>query len=204
MGGEHDTRIAPQRRSGGHQFDLRHVIQSYGTYELPIGRGKLLSFNNRLLDNLLGGWTLGNVVVFNTGAPIQLTGGFATVSNTNNAAQNGMQLAPGVTLSQLQKLFDAERTRLTGRAGTTDLQRLAVDASLIGSDGRANPQFLSPNRTPGEFGQLLFLRDKNSFQWDASVTKRFGITEKMRFEMFAGFNNVFEYAALGLPRHKRV
>ncbi len=181
------------------QFDLRHVIQTYGAYELPIGRGKLLSFNNRVLDNLMGGWTLGNVFVFNSGAPIQLTGGFATVSNTNNPAQNGVQLAPGVTLSQLQKLFDAQRTRLTGRAGTTDLQRLAVDASLIGSDGRANPAFLSPNRTPGEFGQLLFLRDKNSFQWDASMTKAFRMTEKMRFEMFASFNNVLNTPRWGFP-----
>lgn len=181
------------------QFDLRHVIQTFGAWELPIGRGKWLSSGNKLLDNLIGGWTLGNVFVFNTGAPIQLTGGFATVSDTNNGAQNGVRLASGVTLEQLQKLFNAERTRLTGRAGTTDLQRLAVDPSLIGADGRANPAFLSPNRTPGEFGQLLFRRDRNTFQWDASLTKAFTITEKTRVELFAGFNNVLNTPRWGFP-----
>lgn len=187
------------------QFDIRHVIQSFGTYELPIGRGKLLPLNNKLLDNLLGGWTLGQVFVFNTGAPIQLTGGFETVNGAatnslnNNPARNGVRLAPGVTLEQIQKLFDAERTRLTGRAGVTDLQRLSVDGSLIGPDGRANPAFLLPNTTPGEFGQLLFLRDKNTFQWDASLTKRFRILEKTQLELFAGFNNLLNHPSWGFP-----
>ncbi|MFN0110258.1 MAG: carboxypeptidase regulatory-like domain-containing protein [Blastocatellia bacterium] len=180
-------------------FDIRHVIQAFGTYELPIGKGKLLALNNGLLDNLLGGWTLGQVFVFNTGQPIQLTGGFQTVNASNNPAINGVRLANGVTLAQLQKLFDAERTRLTGRAGITDLQRLSVDASLIGADGRANPAFLSPNTTPGEFGQLLFLRDKNTFQWDASLTKRFRLTEKMQFELFGGFNNLLNTPRWGFP-----
>ncbi len=181
------------------QFDIRHVIQSYGTYELPIGRGRWLSLNNRLLDNIAGGWTLGSVFVFNTGQPIQLTGGFATVNNSNNPTQNGVRLAQGVTLEQIQKLFDAERTRLTGRAGITDLQRLSVDAGLIGPDGRANPAFLLPNRTPGEYGDLLFLRDKNTFQWDASITKNFRILEKARFEFFVGMNNVLNTPRWGFP-----
>ncbi|MBI1765961.1 MAG: TonB-dependent receptor [Acidobacteria bacterium] len=186
------------------QFDLRHVIQTYGTYDLPIGRGRLIPLNNRLLDTLVGGWTLGSVFVFNTGAPIQLSGGtFQTVNQNGGASPsamlNGVRLAPGVTLEQIQKLFNAERTRLTGRAGTTDLQRLAVDASLIGPDGRANPQYLLPNTTPGEFGQLLFLRDKNTFQWDASITKTFKIVEKVRFELFGGLNNVLNHPRWGFP-----
>lgn len=180
-------------------FDIRHVIQAFGTYELPIGRGKWLALNNKLLDNLVGGWTVGNVLVFNTGQPIQLTGGFVTTNNSNNPATNGVRLAPGVTLEQIQKLFDAERTRLTGRAGITDLQRLSVDASLIGPDGRANPQYLLPNTTPGEFGQLLFLRDKNTYQWDMSLTKRFKIMEKVQFELFGGFNNVLNHPRWGFP-----
>ena len=95
-------------------------------------------------------------------------------------------------------MFDAQRTRLT-RPGVTDLQRLSVDPQLIGPDGRANPQFLIPNRTPGEFGQLLFLRDKNTFTWNTSVTKSFQIVEKTRLEIFAGFNNVLNHPRWGFP-----
>jgi carboxypeptidase family protein len=180
------------------QFDIRHVIQSFGTYDLPIGRGRWLSVNNRILNGVVGGWTLGSIFVFSTGTPIQLTGGFDTVSNTNNPAANGVQLAPGVTLEQIQKMFDAQRVRVN-RSNSTDLQRIAIDLGLIGPDGRANPEFLSPNRTPGEFGQLLFLRDKNTFQWDVSMTKTFQIMEKARFEIFAGFNNVLNHPRWGFP-----
>jgi len=173
-------------------FDIGHVIQSFGTYDLPIGRGRWLSVENRFLNGVVGGWTLGSVFVFHTGTPIQLTGGFNTVNNTNDAAANGVRLAPGVTLEQIQEMFNAPLTRLN-RPNSTDLQRLAVDPKLIGPDGRANPDFLVPNRTPGEFGQLLFLRDRNNFQWNVSMTKAFQITERVRFEFFAGLNNVLNH-----------
>lgn len=180
-------------------FDIRHVIQTFGTYDLPVGRGRWLAVENRVIDGVIGGWTLGSIFVFNTGQPIQLTGGFDTVNNSNNAARNGVRLAPGVTLDMIQALFNAERTRLTNRAGFTDLQRLAVDPRLIGPDGRANPQFLIPNTTPGEFGQLLFLRDRNTFTWDVSMTKTFQVTEAARFQFFAGVNNVLNHPRWGFP-----
>jgi hypothetical protein len=179
------------------QFDIRHVLQTFGTYDLPIGRGRSLSIENRILDGIVGGWNLGSIFVFNTGQPIQLTGGFQTVNGSTNPASGGVRLAPGVTLEQIQEMFDAPRTRLTGRAGTTDLQRLAVDPRLIGPDGRANPQFLLPNTTPGEFGDLLFIRDKNTFQWDVSMTKNFVITERIQFELFASFINVLNHPRWG-------
>jgi hypothetical protein len=179
-------------------FDIGHVIQTFGTYSLPIGRGRWLSVDNRVLNGVIGGWTLGSIFVFNTGQPIQLTGGFNTVSSTNNPAANGVRLAPGVTFEQIQNMFNAQRSRLN-RANITDLQRLAVDPQLIGPDGRANPAFLIPNTTPGEFGQLLFLRDKNTFQWDVSLTKAFQILEGTRFEIFAGFNNVLNHPRWGFP-----
>lgn len=179
------------------QFDIRHVIQTYGTYDLPVGRGRMFSIDNKILNGVIGGWTVGSIFVFATGQPIQLTGGFQTVNTSNSTAASGVRLAPGVTLDQIQQMFNASLTRLTGRpAGTTtDLQRLGVDSQLIGPDFRANPQFLIPNRTPGEFGQQLFIRDKNTFQWDISITKTFPIPalENGRLQVFAGFTNVLNH-----------
>jgi hypothetical protein len=187
-----DKRLSP--------FDITHVLQTYGTYDLPVGRGRWLSLNNSILNGVLGGWTVGSIFVFQTGTPIQLVGGFQTVNSNNptggfpnNPAAGGVRLAPGVTLDQIQAMFRAPLTRLTGRAGTTDLQRLAVDPRLIGPDGRANPQFLLPNTTPGEFGQLLFIRDRNIFTWDLSLMKTFPVAERTRLELFASFNNVLNH-----------
>lgn len=177
------------------QFDIRHVIQTYGTYDVPVGRGRTFNVENKILNGVVGGWTIGSVFVFHTGQPLQLTGGFITVNNSNSTAVNGVRLAPGVTLEQIQQMFRADLTRLTGRpAGTfTDLQRLAVDPQLIGPDFRANPEFLIPNRTPGEFGQQLFIRDRNNFQWDMSVNKYFHLYENVRLQLFAGFTNVLNH-----------
>ncbi len=177
------------------QFDIRHVIQTYGTYDLPVGRGRWLNVDNKILNGVIGGWTIGSIFVFATGQPIQLIGGFQTVNTSNSTAAQGVQLAPGVTLKQIQQMFNAELTRLTGRpAGTTtDLQRLGVDPQLVGPDFRANPQFLIPNRTPGEFGQQLFIRDKNTFQWDVSINKTFQIVESTRLQLFASMSNVLNH-----------
>ncbi len=179
------------------QFDLRHVLQMFGTYDLPVGRGRRLAIRNRALDAAIGGWTTGSILVFSTGAPVQLTGGFQTVNVSNNPAVGGVGLAPGVTLNQIQDMFNAQRVRLTGRAGATDLQRLAVDPRLIGPDGRANPALLIPNRTPGELGQRLFLRDKNTFSWNASLTKTFPIRESVSFQLYAGASNILNHPSWG-------
>jgi hypothetical protein len=188
-------------------FDIRHTIQISGTYDLPFGRGKTFDLKNRWLNEIVGGWTLGNIFVFNTGQPVQLTGGFATVNNSNNpgagfvAGTGGVQLAPGVTLKQIQKLFNAKRIPLTSlnRAGATPIDFLAVDQRLIGPDGRANPAYIVPNRTPGSFGQILFIRDRNTFSWDTSILKNIQMRERMRLQLFAGFSNVLNHPRWGIP-----
>jgi hypothetical protein len=182
-------------------FDIRHTIQVSGTYDLPFGRGKTFDFNNRWLNGFFGDWTLGNIFVFNTGQPVQLTGGFATVNNSNNPGASGVQLAPGVTLDQIQQLFNAPRIPLTSlnRAGAAPTQFLAVALALIGPDGRANPAYIVPNRTPGSFGQILFIRDRNTFTWDTSINKTVKITERMGIQLFAGFSNILNHPRWGIP-----
>jgi hypothetical protein len=182
-------------------FDIRHTIQISGTYDLPFGRGKTFDLKNRWLNEIVGGWTLGNIFVFNTGQPVQLTGGFATVNNSNNPGVQGVQLAPGVTLKQIQKLFNAKRVSLTSlnRAGATPIDFLAVDQRLIGPDGRANPAYIVPNRTPGSFGQILFIRDRNTFSWDTSILKNIQMRERMHLQLFAGFSNILNHPRWGIP-----
>jgi hypothetical protein len=185
-------------------FDQKHVLQTFGTYDLPIGKGKLLPINNKIMDLLFGGWTTSSIVQFNTGVPVQLTGGF----NTFNNQASGVQLANGVTLDQIADMFHGQPLQkvnqvggsnaLLNRAGATDLTRLAVPLSLVGPDGRANPQFMTYNQTPGSLGQILYIYSKNGFSWDAALTKNFKLTEKMRFVLYTNASNILNHPSWGM------
>src|SRR5581483_1275104 len=62
-------------------FDQRHVFQTFGTYDLPIGKGKMLNIDNHIVDTLFGGWNIGSTLQWATGSPVQLTGGYNTFNN---------------------------------------------------------------------------------------------------------------------------
>jgi hypothetical protein len=51
---------------GPSPFDLRHVIQAFGTYSLPFGKGRRFAINNAVFDAVAGGWTIGSILRFQT------------------------------------------------------------------------------------------------------------------------------------------
>jgi hypothetical protein len=56
------------------EFDIPQVFQFSYTYQLPIGRGKLLGNNwNTLMNAILGGWQTNGIWRFDDGLPLQLT-----------------------------------------------------------------------------------------------------------------------------------
>ncbi len=51
-------------------YDTPHNLALSGTYELPVGRGKMfLGQSNALVDGVLGGWRLQTIVVLRSGTP---------------------------------------------------------------------------------------------------------------------------------------
>jgi hypothetical protein len=56
-----------------------------------------------------------------------------------------------------------------------------------------------PNRTPGSFGQVLFIRDRNTFSWDTSILKNIRVREGKDLELFAGFSNFLNHPRWGIP-----
>src|SRR6185437_2059714 len=163
-------------------FDQRHTISGYATYDLPIGKGKKIDLQPKWLDLVAGGWTTGQIVQFATGTPTQIGGSYATFNNFFNS---GVQLAPGVSLSEfsdvlhnttLQKINQAGGAPQVNRGNVTDLQRLGVPASWVASDGRANQQFITWDTTPGTMGQLLFIPNVHTWAWNMSLSKTYHVT----------------------------
>ncbi len=69
--------------------------------------------------------------------------------------------------------------------------RLWVDPRLVGPDGRANPEYLTVPTTPGEQGQLLFLRGKNTWNLDMSLLKTATIHGNKQITFHFTMTNVF-------------
>jgi hypothetical protein len=139
--------------------DVRHVLQAFGTYDLPFGRDRRVRIENPVLDAVLGGWTLGGILTAQSGTVFRLTSDRWTI----NRSDSGVVLKGGMTVEELQRLI-----RISPGPG---FNRYFVDPKLIGPDGRANPEFLGVPTTPGEFGQFVYLRSKATWGLDASLNK---------------------------------
>jgi len=161
-------------------YDLRHNFQTYGTYELPFGRGRKHTFDNAAMEQALGGWAVSGVVRIQTGRPFLLTSGRQTLNQ-----QDAGVVLNGVTVDDLQKMINVR----PGPNGAV----FFVDEKLIGSDGRANPQYIAPPTTPGQQGQYVYLYGPGFWSVDLSFAKLFRIGADRTFNFEALFINAFNH-----------
>jgi hypothetical protein len=157
---------------GPSPFDVRHVLQSYWNYDLPLHSGK------SALNRVVGGWSIGGVLTLQSGTPFRLSSSRSTV----NAGDSGVVLAPGVTIADIQNMV--------GISQGPGLNKYFVDPKLIGPDGRANPAYLQAPTEPGQFGQFIFLYGMSLFNIDASLTKEMPLSQKTRLTFWIGVFNL--------------
>jgi hypothetical protein len=167
---------------GPSPFDIRHVVHASGTYDLPFGKGKKFLSTGKLANEVLGGWTLGTIVIFQTGTPVQMSGGY----NTVNANDSGVVFLNGFTASQLN---DAVHVTRTGNPFV-----YAFDPSkLLAPNGSANAQLLTPNTASGQWGYRPMIYGPHWFNADLSVNKSIPIRENVRFTIQGEFLNLFNH-----------
>jgi hypothetical protein len=167
-------------------FDLRNVVHINGTYDLPFGKGKQFATNSAALDRVIGGWTLGTIFTFQSGAPLLLLGG----NDTFNDYGDGGIVLNGVTASQLQDSVGKYPI-----AGETSVA--FINPKYLLPSGGANPAFIAPNTTPGTFGQRVWLYGPHNAYNDISITKHIPITEAVHFSLQAEMLNAFNHPAFG-------
>ena len=172
---------------GPSPFDVRHVLNTFGTYDLPFGRGRHFDISNPVLNAIVGGWVIGGTLTAQSGTPFLLTSG----RNTVNAEDAGVVLANGHTIEEIQSMI-----RISPGPG---LNRYWIDPKLIGADGRANPEYLQVPTTPGEFGDFIYLRSKNTWNLDASFNKQFPLYGRSTLNFHVTMTNVFNHPIWGTP-----
>jgi hypothetical protein len=172
---------------GPSTFDLRHALQAFGTYDLPLGRGRKFAVDNAVLDGVIGGWTVGGIFRMQSGLPFKLSSGRMTVNQSDAGV-----ILNGVTASELQKLVGVFK------AAGPDV--FFLDPKLVGSDGRASSSFLSPPTTPGQFGAFVYLYGPRVVTTDLSLAKAMPIIkERVRMEIRAELVNAFNHPIFEVP-----
>jgi hypothetical protein len=160
-------------------YDLRHIFQSYWTYEIPVGHSRRFPLNG-VLDQILGGWAASGIVRIQSGRPFLLTSGRQTL-NQNDA---GVVLN-GISVKDLQNKMNVR----PGANGNV----FFFDADLIGADGRANPQFLAYPTAPGQQGQYVYLYGPGMWTADLGLNKTFRIGGQRTFSFEGVFINAFNH-----------
>jgi Carboxypeptidase regulatory-like domain len=167
---------------GNSDFDIRHLINVNGIYELPIGRGKSLGGNARGVWNaLIGGWQVGGIFTYRSGLPFNATTGVFPVS------------------------IGSESAAVLNSSDTSALQQQINDAA----DGSI--QFFSNSaaaiaamRFPqhgGSSGNRNVLLGPSFWNVDTSVLKNFSLpwSETQRLQFRWESYNAFNHNAFNLP-----
>jgi hypothetical protein len=157
-------------------FDRRHVFQGTYTYELPFGKGRtFLSNMPGALEHVLGGWETAGTVLWTSGRPFTVYSGINTMSNVvqSTADCNGCSRNSGQLVLE------------TGRN--------------FWFDQATRSQFAQP--APGSIGNTgrNFFLAPNYFQWDASLAKKFKITERVSFDIRFDARNVLNNPSFDNP-----
>ena len=170
-------------------FDLTHSFKFNGFYELPIGRGKKFDISNAVLNKMLGGWGVGGLMTWQSGAPFSVNSGRGTL---NRGGRSGVNTATtSLNKSQLDEILTF---RQTGNGP------FFAAASAIGPDGRAvGPDGAAPfngqvfaNPIAGGLGTLQRRMFSGPRFWntDLTIQKNTNITEKQSIEFRAEFFNL--------------
>lgn len=160
--------------------DLRNTFTAYALYTLPYRP------QNRLMKEVAAGWTLSPIVYWHTGQNFKMLGGTNTYNYFAGSGQpdfsdSGVVLN-GVTVKQLQKDVGYYPS-----PSTPSTPMLLMNPKVFTSDE------VTPEETPGELGQFVYLHGPQYFDTDFAVTKLFPIAESVQLDIQAEMLNAFNH-----------
>jgi hypothetical protein len=164
-------------------IDTPHSIKVLLDYQLPVGRGRaLLGGMNRVLNGVIGGWTLSAILQYHSSQPLLFTGSSPLSSGWNGAANRvnvapGPLIKPGYSRGAFDYLYQAD-------PANTYINKAAFSVPPPLNLGTAAPYYT----------QALGFWTRNE---DAGLEKKFKLREGMRLQIRAEFLNLFNRQTLG-------
>jgi hypothetical protein len=177
-------------------LDRPNRISFASTYELPFGKGRHWMRNpnglgGRLLDSVVGGWTIAGNYTYTSGQPITLTG-----SNSNNTNNN-------IKVTSTWPTYVSSDHDLLS-SGFTDYKSILYSPvdPIIANKGeryfdasKVKPAqvFISGNMPPND----ARYRDPSFQQTDLSLSKNFQVREGKYFQIRGEAQNAFNLRGFG-------
>ncbi len=136
--------------------DIRHRLAWSTLYDLPIGRGRSVDIENAVLNQIIGGWTVGGILEARTG------GSYGVIELTNRLN----------TFSDAQRPNLLSNPEITGDRTRGEMVAMFFDTSAFQSPGTGI--LGTAGKTSGS-GPSFFGLDV-SIQKEFRLTERFGLT----------------------------
>jgi hypothetical protein len=168
-------------------FNHASVFKINGIYELPFGPGKPFAHSsNGIVSRIVGGWQVGSIFTFETGAPISITanqtglGGYTANETTYTATQVGpigtgvQEVGSGaVFFKGFSQVPDPSISLITSAGNLNQLSTMKAITNSAGQVAYVNP-------LPGQLGALAInaLTGPGVFRIDLNLIKRIRITER--------------------------
>lgn len=207
---------------GNNTFDIRHSGNITALYELPFGKNRKYELGG-IADFFLGGFQIGGVYNGRAGSPINV---FITRPDTvfvcNNSAGCNLGTAPGAATNAANGLvvnalptasatvFNSGFIGVINTPGgnasrSTRRPDLIPGVNPFLTIGDGNLRYLNPaafaTPAPRTYGNLPrnFLKGPAFHQFDLTLQKRFGITERANVEFRTEIYNLFNRANFANP-----
>ena len=169
----------PDICTGPSDFDIRHLVNVNGIFELPIGKGKFIGGNmNGFLDAVFGGFSLSGIYTYRSGLPFGTTTGSYPVGFVLNS--------PAVFMGDVS-------------AVSGNIQNVGDTINFFG-DQAATARAAFRNPQSGEIGSRNSLRGPSFWNLDLGLQKNFKLPwEGHRLQLRADAFNAFNHNAFNLP-----
>ena len=180
--------------------DQTHRFVANGIYDLPFGRGRrYLSGANTFIDQTLGGWSLGGIVVWSTRPPFFITAGRTTFNGwpagialtTASDANNLPAQLVGISFEDFKKNVGLFKTPGGVFWFNPDLLNITTNSRGQVTGSTLKPGLLG-QPDPGTFGNFPMnsLNSGDYFNLDMSLTKRFPVGERVSLDLKTTFINI--------------
>jgi hypothetical protein len=181
--GFYQNSFYPDVEYGPSPFDRRHVFNFTWIYDLPAGKGHLLSFHNGF-DRILGGWYMSGIATTWTGVPL-------IVSDSASSQTWGDATTLGGASGAIQTA--AVSSGLNAPISGTGYNFFANNKNDI---TKFRPVLLSADGRSGRSNPIYGLPYKNL---DISLGKVTQITERLNAKFAADFFNILNHPNFANP-----